>query len=173
MGVSTGSTVFVPHAYLMLVEASSGHWILWNWSFGWLWATMWLLGPESGSSAKSPNQWSIYLSSVSFTSLSFLKASYPPPPLPPPPGTLTSLKCFLDLYPWVTRLGHSSLPALFQFCVAKGRGLLEKWLWEAWLNLDGETDSHSSEASACKRRAVHLHELNVFLSQYTFKKVIL
>lgn len=32
-------------------EARIGHWIPWNWSYQWLWATMQELGPKPGPSA--------------------------------------------------------------------------------------------------------------------------
>lgn len=44
-----------------------GHWIPWNWSYSWLWTTMWVLGIEPGSSGRAEsafNLWSLSLNYI-------------------------------------------------------------------------------------------------------------
>lgn len=41
------------HVCLVPEEARRGSWIPWNWSYGWLWVTMWVLGVEQWSSTRA------------------------------------------------------------------------------------------------------------------------
>lgn len=41
-----------------------GHQILWSWNCRWLWTTMWVLGPEPGSSAKVASAFNFWASSL-------------------------------------------------------------------------------------------------------------
>lgn len=52
----------VPHTFLVPTEVKRGHQISWIWSYGWLWANMWVLGVEYRSSARtsSLNHWDIF-----------------------------------------------------------------------------------------------------------------
>lgn len=47
--------VHTPCACPMPVETRRGHRIIRNWSFRWLWATSWVLGPEPASSGRAAN----------------------------------------------------------------------------------------------------------------------
>ena len=54
--------VCVPHECLVPTEVRRGLQIPWNWSYGWVWATVWVLKTESGSSARATsalNHWAI------------------------------------------------------------------------------------------------------------------
>lgn len=51
-----------------------GHWILWNWSDGWLWISEWVLGNKLGSSARAlcaVSRWAISLPSPSIVFISW------------------------------------------------------------------------------------------------------
>ena len=47
--------VRVPHVRLVLLEVKRRHKIPWNWRYRWLWAAIWVLGIEPGSSWRVTN----------------------------------------------------------------------------------------------------------------------
>ena len=53
VGVLSGY-VCVPLAILMSTKARRGNQIPWIWSYRWLWATVWILGTESGGCRRAP-----------------------------------------------------------------------------------------------------------------------
>lgn len=46
--------VYVHHVRAVPVEVRRGRWVPWNWSYGRLGATMWVLEPELRSSVSAP-----------------------------------------------------------------------------------------------------------------------
>lgn len=44
---------YKPYEYMVLTEIRRGHWMPWNYTYGWLWATIWMLGIEPRSFART------------------------------------------------------------------------------------------------------------------------
>lgn len=51
-----------PCACLMTTETRRGYWAPYNWNYGWLWVTMWVVGIKQGSAERAS-----FLSSPGFT----------------------------------------------------------------------------------------------------------
>jgi hypothetical protein len=113
--------VFCLHVYklcanLVHEEARKGFLILWNWNSGQLWAVMWVLGIESGSSKEQPVFLNLsYLSSPNTFSLSlyssfihYILITVSSPFSPPSPFPTPALSPRSTLFPLPFRKGQAS-----------------------------------------------------------------